>query len=147
MKKIMLVVMAMVCALALAACSSGSQSEGPGGLVEPDNEGRELQFTVTLPGNPTTGYSWQYTMEPEGVVREIANDYVQDEADDGMAGVPGVFTFVFEGVAEGMTQLDFTYGQPWDGGEMSDDVASYTLAVDSEMYISVEASYMNIASS
>ena len=119
-KAILAVTTAVLCMLLLTACSGGGAK----------------QYTVKLSGNPTTGYSWQYTMEPDGIVKEVSSDYVQNEAKEGMTGVPGEFIFVFEGASSGTVKLRFTYARPWEEGEISDDSAVYSLTVDKNLNIS-----------
>jgi predicted secreted protein len=84
--------------------------------------GNEKQITIELDGNRTTGYSWTYTMEPDGIVREISSEYrVKPEtgeasaATDGRAtGRGGVFVFTFESLKAGTTKLHFEYVRPWE---------------------------------
>jgi len=130
MKKLFMAATAVLCAVLLTACASGQK-----------------QYTVKLPGNATTGYSWQYTMEPEGIVKEVGNDYVQDEAEEGMTGVPGEFIFVFEGAAPGKVELKFICSQPWDGGETSGDSAVYSLTVDNNLNITENSYAVNVTAS
>jgi predicted secreted protein len=89
----------------------------------------EDQYTVTLEGNPTTGYEWTYTMSRDGIVKEASNDYTQDAAGEGMVGVGGTYTFVFEGVAAGDVTLTFTYDRPW-GSDGPPQTQTYKLRVN-----------------
>ncbi|MDR1802721.1 MAG: protease inhibitor I42 family protein [Treponema sp.] len=65
--------------------------------------------TVELKGNPSTGYSWAYTMSPEGVVREVSNDFIQDNAGKRLIGSGGKFVFTFEAVTAGEAEIIFSY--------------------------------------
>jgi flavodoxin len=67
---------------------------------------------VSLDGNPTTGYSWEYRQSKDGVVREVSKKYEPQKTS--LAGSGGVFTFVFEGISQGETELTFEYLRPWE---------------------------------
>ena len=95
-----LILIIIACAAFLAACAG---------------KGEKLAV-IELEGNPTTGYSWTYTMSPEGIVRESARGHREKPGDDG--GVTGKsFLFVFEAFAPGETELRFTYRRPWENEE------------------------------
>jgi len=89
-------------------------------------------FSVKLNGNPTTGYSWVLMNEEEiassGVVSKVADDYVEDEHEEGMVGVGGTFTFEFmvnNACGKQLPNLVFGYKRPWED-EVADK-AEYTL--------------------
>lgn len=94
--------------------------------------------TIELPGNPTTGYTWTYTVSPDGVVQEKSNEYVADPAESDMTGVGGIFKFEFKAVAPGEAQIDFSYDQEWEGGDKGAATASYKVTVDDKKNITVE---------
>ncbi|NAS89325.1 hypothetical protein C4E24_06255 [ANME-1 cluster archaeon AG-394-G21] len=73
-------------------------------------------LVVTLEGNPTTGYTWEVT-EPldELVLRQVGDiAFVQDYAEPGFVGVPGVQTARFEVVGAGDATINMVYHQPWE---------------------------------
>ena len=70
--------------------------------------------TVMLEGNATTGYSWGYTLSPEGIVREVSNEYIADAAREKLAGSGGKFIFSFEAVTAGDAELVFSYLRIWE---------------------------------
>jgi len=89
-------------------------------------------FSVKLNGNPTTGYSWVLMNEEEiassGVVSKVADDYVEDEHEEGMVGVGGTFTFEFmvnNACGKQLPNLVFGYKRPWEDEVV--DKAEYTL--------------------
>ena len=86
--------------------------------------------TVELEGNPTTGYTWVYTMSPEGIVREIFNDYVPDKTDDNVTGSGGKFIFTFEPVSEGEAELAFSYLRVWEKDIPAIKTVTYRAVVD-----------------
>ncbi|MGI6153664.1 MAG: protease inhibitor I42 family protein [Christensenellaceae bacterium] len=96
-KRISTVLALLVLAVFLFAACGGSKS-----------------YTIELPGNPTTGYAWEYTAAPEGIVRETANDYAQAKGTEDTAGAGGTFSFTFEGANAGDTTLTFSYLRSWE---------------------------------
>ncbi|AEF81614.1 protease inhibitor I42 family protein [Leadbettera azotonutricia] len=76
---------------------------------------RTKRITFEFEGNQTTGYNWTYTMVPEGIVREVSAEYKKDKNASGRAGAGGRFVFMFEGLAQGETVLNFQYSRPWEG--------------------------------
>jgi inhibitor of cysteine peptidase len=98
---------------------------------------REKRITIELAGNPTTGYSWTYTMDREGIVREISAEYrrASDSGDaaetpEGSVGRGGVFVFGFEGLKPGTVALRFTYARPWEEGVEPAETRTYVLTVN-----------------
>jgi len=87
--------------------------------------------TVELEGNETTGYTWIYSMDPEGVVKEVSSEYVQDSNPLGMSGVGGTFKFTFEAVAEGEAEITFSYLREWEDDPPA-SVVHYRAIVDAE---------------
>ena len=69
--------------------------------------------TIELNGNPSTGYSWIYTISPEGIVREVSNNFVRDPAKKRLIGSGGKFVFTFEAVATGEAEIIFSYRRVW----------------------------------
>ena len=73
-------------------------------------------LVVTLEGNPTTGYIWE-VIEPldELVLQQIGGiAFVQDYAEPGLVGVPGVQIATFEVVGAGDATIKMVYHQPWE---------------------------------
>ena len=68
-------------------------------------------FTVTLPSNPSTGYSWVATPQ-EGL------KFTESSAasDSGLLGAPGLQTFVFSAEKEGAFLIELTYKRAGDEG-------------------------------
>jgi predicted secreted protein len=101
---------------------------------------RENRITIEFEGNPTTGYSWIYTMEPGGIVREVSAEYKGASAAENRAGRGGVFVFVFESIKPGEVELRFSYTRPWESGVEPVKTESYVLAVDEAGKIVVRGS-------
>ena len=71
---------------------------------------------IELEGNSATDYSWTYTMSPEGIVVESAKGRMR-KGDESRAGDDGSFLFVFEAVAQGETEIRFSYGRQLENEE------------------------------
>ena len=94
-------------------------------------------ITIELEGNPTTGYTWVYTMVPEGIVREVSNEYIPDRTSGRMAGAGGRFIFTFEAIGQGETDLVFSYLRPWETGIPPANTKTYKLIVDEQNKLTI----------
>ena len=90
--------------------------------------------TVTKRCNPTTGYNWEIVNNNEEVVRVTAT-YKQDPAGEGMVGVGGTTTFVFEPLKPGESQVQLLYKRRWE--EEIASVQSYRVIVDEELNVTL----------
>ena len=89
-------------ALALEAADSGREITLQKGQV----------LVITLPGNPSTGYSW-VMVDPEGaILRQIGEP--EFKADSDLVGAPGTMTLRFEAVEAGQMDLTLEYQRPWE---------------------------------
>jgi predicted secreted protein len=100
------------------------------GLYTAPSHGSENQLVIELEGNRTTGYSWTYTIEPEGIVEEVSLEYRDSHGTSDRAGAGGVFAFTFEGIKPGSAELFFSYVRPWESGIEPAKTKSYKLTVD-----------------
>lgn len=112
MKKRFVVVVFVVILLALAACSA------PAAKLKLADSGSTLDlksgqtFTVTLAGNPTTGYTWELKEIDPAVVELVGEpEYKSDSA---LIGSGGVFSYKFKTVAAGTSNLKLVYHRPWE---------------------------------
>jgi len=114
----------------VAACAQPSQQkptdfppaqrDAQEALTEADH-GKTLTLAVNaavdvvLAGNPTTGYTWEVGAIDEAVVRLVGEpDYKPASQDDKVVGTGGVFTFRFQAVASGETDVFLIYRRPWE---------------------------------
>ena len=104
-------------ALALCALISGCQKP-----AEDDS------YKITLEGNPTTGYMWFCTADPEGIV-DVKSDYIEDEHEPDVVGVGGKYVFTVEGLKEGDVTLTFIYARSEAGDDLA-DTREYVLHSD-----------------
>ncbi len=85
-------------------------------VTEADNGGtvslrRGEMFMVALPGNPTTGYNWAPTEEPDFLSRLEGVEYLPATA---LVGGGGTFLFRYEARDGGTGVLAFAYLRPWE---------------------------------
>ena len=107
-------------------------------------ETADSTVSVILQENPTTGYGWNYVASPEGILREVSSEFVQDAGTEGLMGAGGKRTWMFEGAAAGGTVLHFAYARPFEEGVAPARLVSFVYMVDEGLNViqwgSVEAS-------
>lgn len=110
---------ALALVLALAACGGGGGGDIE--LTEADSGGTidasvGDEITISLAGNPTTGYTWN-TLQPRNadVVSLKDRDY---EADSDAVGSGGTEELTYEAVAAGEATIELGYFRPWAPGEV-----------------------------
>ncbi len=115
MKKLLgVVLMIFVMSLALAGCGPKDvvvtqEMNGQKVTVKPGAE-----VTVELPGNPTTGYTWEATDLDVNVLKQAGEAEFKAESD--LLGAPGMITLKFEAVAAGETTLKLIYHRTFEEG-------------------------------
>ena len=72
------------------------------------------QASISIDGNPTTGYAWTCHISPSGIVKELPTTYKSDPAPQGMTGVGGTYTFNFEAQSKGEADITFNYERSWE---------------------------------
>lgn len=111
----------IIAAILLASCATNETKEA-----------KNSTLLITLEGNPTTGYMWDYTTDGEG---EIALEHLDAKATDStLIGSPSTFTYSFYGTKEGNVTLIFEYARPWEGGEKL-KTETYKLYVNKDLEI------------
>jgi inhibitor of cysteine peptidase len=72
-------------------------------------------LVVTLPGNPTTGYSWNVAELGGDALRQLGDvSYEQKAAPPGMVGVGGNFVCRLQAVKPGKATVKLVYKRPWE---------------------------------
>lgn len=114
-----LVAVAGLCAAAwwLAASLGGpppalSLDEGDNGRTVTVATG--AQITIQLPGNPTTGYTWEATVGDRSVLNEAGPATFSPSS--GALGAGGTYTFRYKAAASGQTDLTLVYQRSWEAG-------------------------------
>jgi len=71
------------------------------------------QFSIQLPENPTTGYSWRFKTVPESqlVINQIS-DYFEAPKTN-RVGVGGEHIFVWQAVNAGSVEIQGFHMRPW----------------------------------
>jgi len=67
---------------------------------------------VILEGNPTTGYSWYYTITTNDIVSLITQNY---RSNSNAIGAGGVYNWYFKALKAGKTTITFRYYRQWEG--------------------------------
>ena len=83
-------------------------------------------FTLQFRGNPTTGYSWELNLS-EGL-SILSEDYIQDEAPEGKAGVPGTYLWRIQAVEKGSQKINGIYKRSWENTTGTEE--NFTLTVE-----------------
>lgn len=118
---------AVACLLAvfLAGCTSypgpAGATPSPTGTLEPvmsfdqDNNGQNVSiaqgtpFSLSLPENPTTGYSWQ--LSHSAGIASLGDEYIPPSAQ--VMGAGGTHTWKFAGEERGDQTIYAEYRRPW----------------------------------
>ena len=75
--------------------------------------GEELE--IALESNPSTGYSWAVQSPTDDAVLElVSTDFIEPDAPDGMAGVPGTEVFSFRATGVGSVTVLLHYVRSWE---------------------------------
>ena len=69
-------------------------------------------FNIELQSNPTTGYEWSLTMNPEGIISRKSKNYTSSAS--GRVGVGGIMSWTLASKKIGATTLTFKYHRPWE---------------------------------
>lgn len=85
--------------------------------------------TIKLAANPTTGYHWEPTAQPDAaVVRIVSDTYLAPDTD--RVGAGGTQEIVVEGVAAGTTTLTMGYARPWEQGTPPTETTTFAITVN-----------------
>ena len=72
-------------------------------------------IVVRLPGNPTTGYQWQFLPSPNSVVRLMGQpQFTSLPRSAGMVGAGGTVVFTFQVIQPGSGAIRLVYARPWE---------------------------------
>ena len=84
------------------------------------------EVVLELKGNPTTGYTWLYTIEDDSIIQ--VKEEVKYLGKKGMVGAPSLFTYTVRSLKQGNTNLKFEYKRPWEDKE-AENVRNYEVTV------------------
>lgn len=121
------VAVALIC---LARCQS-QEKEIPEIAVEKD------MVTVTLEENPTTGFTWDYRVEPQDALKFESDVFVPSTDDEKVAGAGGLHTFNFKALKPGMVMLKFEYCRSCEDVE-PEETKTYQLTIDDQLNVTLD---------
>lgn len=81
------------------------------------------RFAVVLAGNPSTGYTWQVSVD-ERYLELLAQDF---EPEGQGVGAGGQEVFTFRALATGQATITCEYRRPWD--RAARDLASFEVQI------------------
>lgn len=86
-------------------------------------------FLITLPSNPTTGYSW--TAKASGSAVAVEGSAYQRSAGSGrpMMGAGGQQLFILQAVKAGTATVTFSYARPWQKGVKAARTMTFAITV------------------
>ena len=85
--------------------------------------------TITLPGNPTTGYVWRVAECPEVVQVNLAFEPKAQESGPPLCGAPSATVVSLTGLKAGQGVVKLVYARPWEKGKAPADTRAYTVTV------------------
>ena len=143
MKKAAVGTVPIIMALLIASCASGRVAGGRKVQVPESQKGTGMEAvengntaSISFDANATTGFSWEYVLDEEGIVEEKSSEYVNKKLPEGMVGYGGRQLYTFKGVREGSTTATFIYRRPWDESSIVHTVR-VDLAVDNAGNVTV----------
>lgn len=83
--------------------------------------------SVTLPGNPTTGYMWSVAEAPAAVKVEL--NLADNTAPRGMVGCPRATVVTVTAVQAGQGTVKLVYARPWEKGKTPADSHTINITV------------------
>jgi predicted secreted protein len=89
------------------------------------------EFSITLPANHTTGYSWRLatTLDP-ATLKQINNVYTERKSDPDQVGGPGDEVWTFSTVAQGTVPLLFEYVRPFEKDAKPVKTSKFLVVID-----------------
>lgn len=113
---------------------AGDDASGNGGTVYKESGPIQLgvgeQATIDLVANPTTGYQWELSTQPDAAVVTVVSDvYTATPTADGMVGSGGTQRIVIQGVAAGTASIDLRYVRPWETDQSGAETATFAVTV------------------
>lgn len=154
MKKFMSVFLVLVLAFSLVACQNNDKELEKDNIVEEKNENENnepkeilyladnfasyaINHVIRLQEMPSSGYSWQYKIDDESVAVIEEDEFVQNEAPEGMTGVGGLHSFKVVGVSQGETKITFKYLRSWEDESTAIKELTFDLKVNENNEISI----------
>ena len=83
--------------------------------------------TVTLKGNPTTGFEWKYAIADNSVIKLDSESSI---VDSNAIGAGSTFTWNFKAMKAGETKITFKYYRSWEGEASAEQTIEYLIKVN-----------------
>ena len=78
-------------------------------------------FTISLEGNPSTGYNWDFQAGFDTtMVKFIKSETKSTSQDENIVGDPSVFSWTFTALKEGSTEATLFYKRQWESDPVND---------------------------
>lgn len=101
--------------LIITACGSSPAiniTEVDNGKTIPTKIGDEI--SITLAGNTTTGYNWQFSSDKPAHSKVIQEKYIVEKHPTGMVGVGGKSIYQIKVMKSGKFVITAQYYRPWE---------------------------------
>ncbi|MEW5785369.1 MAG: protease inhibitor I42 family protein [Bacillota bacterium] len=86
-------------------------------------------FVIDLEENPSTGFSWHYTVSDEKVAALDADHFTAPDSGEQLTGSPGRRQFQFRAGAGGSAAITFEYYREWEPANIAE---TYRFTVEVE---------------
>lgn len=112
--------------LFLTACSpNGGTFTEPG---TPITLQRGSRFTIELPSNVTTGYSWEFSVPVDTKYLKVLKTYYTNP-NNGLVGSGGTQGWIIEAMQPGSTSINLEYKRPWEETVPPVQLAAFTVII------------------
>jgi inhibitor of cysteine peptidase len=86
------------------------------------------EFSITLPANHTTGYSWRLASALDPATLSLTGN-VYHESTSGAVGASGEEVWTFSAQTKGTVELDFEYVRPFEKNEPPAKTAKFSVVI------------------
>ena len=83
------------------------------GKLAADSANFPQTVDLYFPSNPSTGFTWLWEVEDEGIV-QVTEQFFGEDSLLPQVGDGGTHWFHFAGLSEGVTSVTLTYARPWE---------------------------------
>lgn len=71
------------------------------------------EFVIALPSNPSTGYTWDYTVDA-GLVQFVSREFRSQATATPVVGTGGTDYLLFRAIKAGEAEITMVYHRPWE---------------------------------
>ena len=124
MKTIFQLTVLLLYGVIVSSCVGPFTIENSGSSV---NLGNDDPFEIELSGNPSTGYTWQIVSFDSTVIKQVGDPVYK--ASNDKIGSAGMYTFKFQTIADGQTNLLLVYKRKWEEHKVHDETFKIKIVV------------------